>query len=344
MYIPAYNYICLILISSILFSCKSLKEVPTTDFDTSKIGAAPIFSDLKYWAAHPNKSDKSDDLPYNIKKIKNETPPDVDVFFIYPTMYLDGKNWNADVNDKKLNKSICNMAIYNQATVFAGISNVYSPFYRQMHFQVYKEEKEKFLPPFKLAYSDVEKAFLYYWKHWNKGKPFVIASHSQGTNHAEHLIKKLILNNDSMYKQLQLAYLIGMPIIPFSEKLPVCESADQTKCFLSWRTFADGVVPDFVTGDTIACVNPLTWKTDTASSKLEDHKGILFRSHRIKCKAKSKARISNGLLWVKFKKIPFMSVYKRENYHIADYNLFWQNIRNNFRSRIAHINQKGNPL
>ena len=339
-----FSYKFLLLISAfILFSCKSI-EIPTYDFDSSKTTSPPKYSELKYWVSHPNKKDKSDQLPFNLKYSKNDSFPEIDIFFIYPTMYLDGDNWNADVNDKKLNNSINKLPIYNQASVFTGLGNIYSPLYRQMHIQAYKVKKEKLIPPFKVAYSDIEKAFLYYWKNWNNGKPFVIASHSQGTNHAEHLIKKLILKNDSMYKQLQLAYLIGMPIVPFSEKLPVCEDQDQTKCFISWRTFADGAKPNYISGDTIACVNPITWNTDTTSSITDDHKGILFRNHRIKCIGKSKARVSNGLLWVKFTKIPFMSVYKRENYHIADYNLFWKNIRDNFESRLSHINQKGTPL
>ena len=33
-------------------------------------------------------------------------------------------------------------------------------------------------------------------------------------------------------------------------------------------------------------------------------------------------------------KIPFARFYKMKNYHIADYNLYWINIRNNLRYRL----------
>ena len=39
-------------------------------------------------------------------------------------------------------------------------------------------------------------------------------------------------------------------------------------------------------------------------------------------------------VWIKPIKIPFARFYKMKNYHIADYNLFWLNIRNNLRFRL----------
>ena len=37
---------------------------------------------------------------------------------------------------------------------------------------------------------------------------------------------------------------------------------------------------------------------------------------------------------IKLIKIPFARFYKMKNYHIADYNLYWINIRNNLRYRL----------
>ena len=37
---------------------------------------------------------------------------------------------------------------------------------------------------------------------------------------------------------------------------------------------------------------------------------------------------------IKSIKIPFARFYRMKNYHIADYNLFWINIRNNLRYRL----------
>jgi len=40
------------------------------------------------------------------------------------------------------------------------------------------------------------------------------------------------------------------------------------------------------------------------------------------------------VVWIKPIKIPFASFYRMNNYHPADYNLFWLNIRNNLRYRL----------
>jgi hypothetical protein len=40
------------------------------------------------------------------------------------------------------------------------------------------------------------------------------------------------------------------------------------------------------------------------------------------------------VVWIKPIKIPFARFYKMKNYHIADYNLYWINIRNNLRYRL----------
>ena len=58
---------------------------------------------------------------------------------------------------------------------------------------------------------------------WNKGRPFIIAGHSQGTNHAERLLKEVILVDEKMSYQLKLAYLLGMPITTISDDFLPCE-------------------------------------------------------------------------------------------------------------------------
>ena len=47
--------------------------------------------------------------------------------------------------------------------------------------------------------------------------PFHYCGHSQGTNHAERLLKEVILVDEKMFYQLKLAYLLGMPITIISD-------------------------------------------------------------------------------------------------------------------------------
>ena len=59
--------------------------------------------------------------------------------------------------------------------------------------------------------EDVKNAFEYYLKNENKGRPIIIASHSQGTTHAIRLLKEFFDGKD-LSKQLVCAYLVGMGV------------------------------------------------------------------------------------------------------------------------------------
>ena len=311
------------------------KDIPPYNFTTNLIGVAPEYSQLEYWAEHPEKDVHYALLPRNYADSQYIEKPKIDVFFIHPTLYLKGDRWNADVNDKKLNKTICNTAIKNQASVFSGIATIYAPHYRQMHIQSYFDLPNGY-QALDIAFKDIESAFLYYWKHQNKGRKFILAGHSQGTTLGELLLKKVILKSDSMRNQLLLAYLPGMPIKIISEELlPACTSPNQMGCFLSWRTLKEGYIPEsWPSEDSISCVNPISWETDTIKSIREEHLGILFRNHKIHYPHSVVAYNHKGVVWIKTPTIPFARFYKMKNYHIADYNLYWINIRNNLRFRL----------
>ena len=337
-YIIRYLFYLILLIN--IISCKTYKlipekeDTPQHDFDINLSGDTPNYSEIKYWVEHPEKDNHYASLPKNYTDTLYNSNPKIDVFFIHPTLYLKGNRWNADINDKKLNKEIGNSAIKNQASVFLGIANIYAPHYRQMHIQSYYD-LENGLQAFEVAYSDVKNAFMYYWENYNKGNKFIIAGHSQGTNHSERLLKEVILKNDSIKNLLLISYLPGMPIVQFHEDLPPCSSPNQLDCFLSWRTLAEGHLPSgWVSSDSISCANPISWKTDTIVSENENHLGILFQNHKIYYPKSISVYNHKGVLWVKPIKIPFANFYRMKNYHIADYNLFWINIRHNLRYRL----------
>ncbi len=334
------KYLTLIALFFILQGCKFLgyknlkNGVPSNDFDINLIPPAPNYSNISSWIEHPNKEKKYARLPKNYIDSLDKSKPKIDVFFVHPTVYLKGKNWNANIYDQKLNKKIGNSAIKHQASIFLGIANIFAPHYRQMHIHSYSDLQNGY-KAYDIAYSDVKNAFFHYWKNFNKSKKFIIAGHSQGTNHCERLLKEVILKNDSMKNQLLISYLPGMPITHIHKNLRGCTSPDQLGCFLSWRTLAEGYFPnEWNTSDSVFCVNPISWKTDTIPSKREKHLGILFRNHSIKYPKSISVYNYNSVVWVKPIEIPFAGFYKMKNYHIADYNLFWNNIRNNLIHRL----------
>ena len=113
-----------------LVSCNSTRYlVSNTGFPK-----APDYKYMKNWAASPKKEIS---LPVNYIDSLNSFKDDVDVFYIYPTVYYDGYNgnfWNSNPEDTDHIRRVNNLALSNQASIFSGITNVYAPFYRQLFY------------------------------------------------------------------------------------------------------------------------------------------------------------------------------------------------------------------
>ena len=73
------------------------------------------------------------------------------------------------------------------------------------------------------------------------------------------------------------------------------------------------------------------WKREEIQKMSREVKGGEYKIHYPKSVA---VYNNNGVVWMKPIKIPFARFYRMENYHVADYNLYWINIRNNLRSRL----------
>ena len=69
------------------------------------------------------------------------------MFFIYPTVYYSGYNgnfWNSDIESQDHINRVDALALKNQASVFSGITNVYTPLYRQLFYDglIYQNTNE----------------------------------------------------------------------------------------------------------------------------------------------------------------------------------------------------------
>ena len=150
------NLLLLIVSILLLSSCKT--QYASIPFSDSEVPVAPDYSKEKYWAVLPNK------IPAQLKSfisIDNQQNT-VDVFYVYPTLFLDPKNvaWNADVNDEAFNKELLDQPIHYQASAFADVGRIFVPYYRQSHYRVYvKPFTLQRGNSFEIAYSDVKNAF-----------------------------------------------------------------------------------------------------------------------------------------------------------------------------------------
>lgn len=299
----------------------------------------PDYSDLKYWAAHPWKRDPSDSIPLPLKGTAIDTS--ADVFFIHPTTLtnakLSGRVWNASINDTELNAKTDYTSILYQASVFNGSCRVFAPRYRQAHiFSFFTTDTTKGKEALNLAYQDVETAFNYYLKHYNHGRPIIIAAHSQGTLHAARILKKYF-DKTNLQAQLVAAYIVGLPVDEnMFQFLEVCKTPKETGCINSWRTFKTGYLPSYVQDEksNVIVTNPLSWTTtDSPVSRMNNHGAVLYNYNKRYLHTNS-AQIHGHVLWTNRPKFLFGIFLKTKNYHAGDYNLFYYSIRKNIEERI----------
>jgi Protein of unknown function (DUF3089) len=333
----------LILIIS-LSSCSDKYQSFRSHYQFKSLDGKPDYSNLDYWAAHPWKQDPSDSVP---APLKNETRDSVaDVFFLHPTTLTSIrklKHRNADIDDDYLNAKTDYSAVLYQASVFNQQCRVFAPRYRQAHIvNFFSKDKEKAAKAFEFAYEDLKIAFLYYLKTWNNGRPIIIASHSQGSLLAERLLKEFF-EDKPLQNQLVVAYVIGWPVPKeYFTSLKMCTDSLQTGCLCSWRTLRKGFVPSYLKNErgNSYVTNPLSWTTTNEYASKKLNKGSVLTKFNTIYYHTTDAQISNGLLYVKKPKFPWSFIYIVRNYHIADINLFYLNIRENIRQRISAYQKK----
>lgn len=333
--------ILVLLVFELLVSCSPKISGKAINYQFKNKNSQPDYSNLNYWAASPFKYDPSDDIPKGLKDKNKDSL--ADVFFIYPTTYTDSKmpeGWNADINDEALNQKTDNSTILYQASVFNKYGRVFSPRYRQANIRAfYTEEKDSAQSAFDTAYEDIRNAFEYYLQHFNQGRPIIIASHSQGTLHAGRLLKEFF-ENGPLQKQLVCAYLVGLPVFSnYFSKLKPCKDSASTGCFVSWRTFEDGYVSSRVQNEKLKAfvTNPLTWTMDTSFASADLNKGGILRNFNKVIPGLVHAQVHGNVLWVNKPKFLGSIFLKTKNFHIADYNLFYKNIRENAGTRMKNF-------
>jgi len=298
---------------------------------------APDYSNLYYWAAHPGKNDPSDSIP---APLRSSYQPDssVDVFFLHPTTLTASSDprWNADLNDDTLNAKTDYTTILYQASVFNEY-RVFAPRYRQAHLRAYfTTDTAQALAAFEMAYQDLKAAFQYYLDHYNNGRPIIIASHSQGSTHAQRLLKEFF-ENGPLKNRLVAAYVIGM-YIPgnYFTGLQECKDSLQTGCVIGWRTFKKGYEPGFVQKEKGSgwVVNPLTWTTTDEYGSHKLNTGSVLTKFNTITPHLTGAQIHGDVLWIDKLHTTGGFLVRMKNFHIGDINLFYLNIREDLRRRV----------
>lgn len=328
------------ILFSLLLPCIAFAQ-KLKPFDAESKYPAPDYSQEQCWSALPFRNDAADQIPRGETYV-NDSLKTVDVFYIHPTVYGKGMHWNASVSDKKVNRKVDKKPVRYQATVFNESCRVFAPRYRQAIVDVFYNESADGQKALDLAYEDVKAAFEYYLKHYNNGRPIIIASHSQGTCHSRRLLKEYF-DGKPLNKQLVVAYAIGYTITEsmYSE-LKSCKSATETGCYITWMSYKMGYEPTGNFSKLSESQNPLTWTHDMNLAGREKNQGSIGAMLDQRYPQSTSAQLhDNGrggtILWVKTK-VPLLNFLS--NMHIVDYNLFYYDIRANVKERIKSFEER----
>lgn len=357
--------VLIVAVAAIYFTGNTLNVIvwlnkPNHGWDPSLHAPDPDYAQASSWAALPGKPSPADFVPAGVA-----APPadrGVDVFFIHPTGYMHGYDWNSPLDANSMTEENTEWMMANQASAYNGCCNVYAPRYREASIFRYMGA-----PPdiagkaMDFAYADVVRAFDYFLANYSKGRPFIIASHSQGTGHGLRLVQEKI-DGTPLAQRMVAAYLIGNRIsdkdIAGLHTVHACNGPTDTGCIIHWATFGDGGGPDAgAFPDKLLCVNPLSWLRDGPRAPASAHqggvpqsgrfsiqmwgkdapKGIEFKPLSAPVKAWTWAECRNGLLYVADQAGgPFDGLsLGNKNYHGLDYPLFQMDIRLNAEARVA---------
>lgn len=313
-------------------------EYNSESFKDFKISDPPDYSNIDSWAVHP----EGDQTVFSDFTNSNEKLP-VDIFFVYPTLLTDKNNtrWNADIYDAKTRDYVLGSSVKFQASAWYSTGDLYVPYYRQAHLRVFRETfwKNGGQEAYEMAYNDIKIAFEAYLNNFNNGRPIIIAGHSQGAGHAKRLLQDFF-DNKPLKNKLIAAYLVGTKITndDFSS-IPLMKNKKETGGFITWNTYrllserktkktSFTINQDWIKD--ALCSNPITWN-DQNSTSYDDHKGFLYINKKVFPKSVKIESINNKILV----KLPKMDVFKTlllssvKDYHKADINLFWEDIRQN---------------
>jgi len=242
--------------------------------------AKPDYADPKAWLCRPGAHDACDidetttviaangTLTKETWKADPNAP--IDCFYVYPTVSTD-PGQNSDMNPDAAEINV----IKQQFARFASKCRPYAPMYRQITLVGLR--KALAAPGAALnwgegiQYDDVRDAWNYYLKNDNKGRGVVLVAHSQGSFILIDLIKREI-DGKPIQSKLVSAILMGT-VVPVEkgkdvggafQHIPLCHTASQLGCLISFASFRSTVPPPANTlfgrvpdaNMAAACVNP----------------------------------------------------------------------------------------
>lgn len=180
------------------------------------------------------------------KFVANANPP-IDCFYVYPTVSLD-PGGNSDMTPGPEERNV----IRAQFARFSSQCRPFAPLYRQFTLTALRAGTagKPITADRSLGYNDVLAAWNHYLTNDNNGRGVVLIGHSQGSGVLTQLIRNEI-DGKPTQSRIVSALLLGTNVaVPKGKdvggsfkQMPLCRSAEQTGCVITYVSFRATIPP-----------------------------------------------------------------------------------------------------
>ena len=311
---------------------------------TNLVGTPTDYSQKNNWFHLPANTDKP-----------------VDTFFIYPTVYINpapDAPIIAPIEDVRMRVGVKNH--FPQAPLlFQDLTNLYEPYYRQSNLNAYRGMSPDEVAALQLREqrTDIYAALDYFFEHYNEGRPFILAGHSQGSIMLKIALRDYFLEHAEYLERMVAAYVVGFSVtsedLETNPLLKFAEGADDTGVIVSWNTEGPGNTENGVVLKNAISINPLNWKRDDtyapAAENLGDHLPVFDERMAVVDIKENRPGLADAQLdlergtvicttledhYVKALVPGAKNMFGTASLHLSDYPAYWENIRENVQTRI----------
>ena len=286
-----------------------------------------------------------------------EVTKDVDTFYVYASMYTgqgEGDPDYAALDNAEMLEGLQTEHV-TKISVFEDSTNVYVPYYRQASLKVeadaWKKTGDARSTLTGIPYEDVTAALDYYFENYNDGRPFILASHSQGSAINSLVLKGYFKEHPEYYERMVAAYIVGFSItkddLEANPHLKFATGEDDAGVIVSWHTEGPKNVEENVSMPVLLSggisINPLNWKLDDTYAPASENKGSLVidmaagKTVIQDIGADAQVVPSRGTVVTNAKTEPkeAAELFGPQGYHEDDYSIFYNNVKDNVAKRIA---------
>lgn len=204
---------------------------PKIPYQTYKPPKPPDYSQRAAWRL----------LPADPAHLAPGAPP-TDVFFLSPTTYDGGEQWNAPIDDRKGARLFRTTTAPNYAGPFERVGRIFAPGYRQASLYSLLTLRDDAREARQFAYGDVKQAFEAFLG-MSPERPFILVGVEQGGTLATRLLAEEIAPNARLRARLVAAYLQETIVPADAPPIPPCATKGETGCLAAWMSVDDGAPP-----------------------------------------------------------------------------------------------------